>query len=141
MRSPFAERLLGTKLRAHGIDGVRVSSAGLSARTGKPADPRAAQAARAYGISLESHRAQLLTPAIVTDADVLVVMDYWNEAQLLSKFPRTSSKIYFLGSCSQSADPIDIGDPYDRDDAFLRNCFERVAQKIDALSRMLSAQR
>ncbi|MGH7620875.1 MAG: ATP-grasp domain-containing protein, partial [Gemmatimonadaceae bacterium] len=49
MRSAAAAEFLRDELRDGGVTGVTVASAGTHARDGKPADPRAVEAARALG--------------------------------------------------------------------------------------------
>ena len=134
MRSAIAEALMSSRLTAIEARRLRVCSAGLHAVVDAPADQRMDTAARALGVSLEGHRATPLTEATVADADLIFVMDYSNEAELLSRFPAAERKVRLLGCLSLSADSAEeISDPYTGDDVDARRCAVRVGACVDAL--------
>src|SRR5688500_3052052 len=94
IRSALAEALM----RRHGAAAAggpfdRTVSAGLAARPGREADPRAVAAARALGVDLAAHRAQPFTADLAERASVIYVMDRLNEARLLARFPQASAKM------------------------------------------------
>src|SRR2546428_9163909 len=68
-RSPMAEALLARRLRDRGIEGT-VTSAGISALVGYPADAMARELMTARGLDLGAHRARQLTPDLVPAAHV-----------------------------------------------------------------------
>ena len=78
---------------------VQVSSAGLSAVAGKPADPRAADSAEERGLPLESHRARPLDAAQVAAADAIFIMDHLNLGRILARFPDAADRVFLLGGC------------------------------------------
>src|SRR5689334_14366200 len=86
IRSPMCEALLRDIAERAGDTALTIESAGLHATPGKPADPRARTAAANFGLSLESHRASRLVAETVDRADVVFVMDWLNEAQLIARF-------------------------------------------------------
>ena len=80
------------------VNDVDVISAGLNAKPGKPADPRAVQLAPTFGVSLASHRATLLDADLIDHTDAIFVMDRINEAKLLAAFPQAAAKLHLLGA-------------------------------------------
>lgn len=130
MRSPMCEALM-TRECAALADAPIVTSAGLNAVPGRPAHPWAIAAARDFGISLEEHRARLLTPALVEQATVIFTMDYQNQVQLLSRYPETRHKAFLLcayaGEGNRSAE---IPDPFYLDQEGTRGCYQTLATCI-----------
>ena len=124
------------------ISPLNIISAGLFAKVGTPADPRANTAATNYGISLDQHRAQLIQSETAERADLILVMDFQNESVLLSRFPTLHAKTFLLGAfpfenCPSS---IEISDPYDGDAAEVQRCFEILNGHVRKLASLLSAE-
>ena len=113
-RSPLAEAALRKELAAAGLgDQVVVDSAGTGDwNIGKPPDPRMFQAAGATGLTLQG-RARQLTADDLRDADLVLVMDRTNLADVRALAPndQTRSKVrLFLEFAGQGA--TDVPDPY-----------------------------
>lgn len=114
---------------------MNIESAGLHARLGKAADPRARAAAPEFGVSLESHRATPLISEAVERADVVFVMDWLNEAQLIARFPGSESKVLLLGAFGRAnAHASPIPDPYSEADAAVTACYRRLDVAIRAVA-------
>jgi protein-tyrosine-phosphatase len=74
-RSPLAAAMLSVKLReTPDLVSVQVSSAGTSAWERAPASEGAYLIALERGLDLSSHRARMLTAALVEDADLILAM-------------------------------------------------------------------
>lgn len=99
IRSPLGGAALEREAASRRRD-VAVESAGLSAKPGTPADPRAIESAAARGLDLSGHRARLLAPAMVSNADLIFVMDYVNLARAWVRFPGDREKFVLLGGCA-----------------------------------------
>ncbi|MCU1497253.1 MAG: sugar-phosphate isomerase, RpiB/LacA/LacB family [Acidimicrobiales bacterium] len=69
----MAEHLLRHRLHEAGIDAT-VRSAGF-VYDDRPAERRAIAALAEVGVALDAHRASLVTPELVTDADVVLAME------------------------------------------------------------------
>ena len=136
IRSPMCEVLLRDIARRAGDDGLTVESAGLHARLGKAADPRAKAAAPEFGVSLDSHRATPLQSEAVERADLVFVMDWLNAAQFIARFPRSQSKVLLLGAfgrASAGEAPI-VADPYAQSDEAVIACYRRLDVAVRALA-------
>jgi predicted ATP-grasp superfamily ATP-dependent carboligase/protein-tyrosine-phosphatase len=140
IRSPFAAVQLSSILGT--ASHISVFSAGLHAQKGKPADERARRAAMELGVSLDVHCAEPFTAEMAERAELILVMDFEGEAEMLSRFPQVSSKVFLLGAlptqCSYSS--VEIADPYDGDLADVRQCYKRLEGHIRAVAALLTSK-
>jgi predicted ATP-grasp superfamily ATP-dependent carboligase/protein-tyrosine-phosphatase len=138
LRSPMAAALFN---RASGVcdRAIDVRSCGLHATPFHQADPRGMAVAQELGIDLSNHRADLLTRDMVGHADVIFVMDQFNEAELLARYPHARHKVFCLSLCHASMKScLDIHDPYHGDLDEVRHCYETIQVCIAGLVSRLS---
>lgn len=107
-RSPMAEALLADALADKA--GVSVSSAGIAALIGEPADPMAQSVLSELGLDLSSHRAQQLTPELTRAADLILVMESGHRRAVESIDRSVRGKTYRWGEWGG----FDVPDPYRR---------------------------
>jgi len=112
MRSALAEGIV-TSLLMPGT-GHHVSSAGLFARAGMPADERAVSFAADRGVDIKSHRSKPLDRQLATAADMIFVMDYENAIRLLTQMPEVRGRVALLSAVlgRRSGAGKEILDPY-----------------------------
>ncbi len=139
IRSPMGEALLRSRLSPSARETIRISSAGTHARDGKEADPRAIEAAKELGIDLGLHRARRATPDLLRQVDLVVVMDFANEARILALAPETSKRILLLGALADRDErsSIEIPDPYAGELADVRRCYEALDDCVGKLAAQL----
>lgn len=138
MRSPMCEVLMkrACSLRTREIT---VASAGLNAVPGRSAHPWAVVAAKELGVSLEAHRAQVLTAEVVVKAEVIFAMDYQNLVQLRSRYPEARNRIFMLGAyAGRNNRSLEISDPYYSDEDGTRQCYKALEICIENLVSSLS---
>lgn len=70
----MAEGIAAARARALGLDDIEIRSAGAGAFPGSPASDGAVRVAAARGLSLDAHRATLLTRREVEWADLILTM-------------------------------------------------------------------
>ena len=121
-RSPTAEYVLKSKLVGKSIE---VSSAGLTALEGKPADAQAQQIARAHNIDMSEHQGRQLTSNLVTNNSVILVMEQRHVTDLCVRYPQARGKTFLLGKW---LDEKEIPDPYRQS----IEAFEHVYALIDS---------
>lgn len=102
-RSPMAEVMLRDAL-----PGKTISSAGLGALIGKPADPSSLQLMTEQNIDISSHRAQQISASLVAQAELILVMDLEQKKYVENQYVGARGKVFRLGESEQ----IDIPDPY-----------------------------
>jgi protein-tyrosine-phosphatase len=142
MRSPMAEALFRKEAEGAQLTGIRVTSAGLHAIAGTEAHPRAVIASTEMGLPLTAHRARLLSPEMVAEADAIFAMDFQNLAELLALYPEARQKILLLSA--YAADALrgrEITDPYLGNLDTTRACYATLQTCIHALTRELATSR
>ncbi len=90
------------------LPACEVASAGLAPPVGAPADPHAALLLLREGYDLAGHRARAVNEALITAADLVLVMDDYQRDQLEHLYPRARGKIFRLCEFIQA----DVPDPY-----------------------------
>jgi protein-tyrosine-phosphatase len=142
MRSPMVELMMKRAVSARGLRDLKICSAGLHATAGREAHPWALEVSRSLGLSLEKHRAQLLTDEMVERADAILAMDMENLAELLARYPAARDRIFML---SAYADGRQCGraipDPYFGDVEETRRCYLTLQACVGNLVSTLSADR
>lgn len=101
IRSPLAAEALARAARERSL-GVLVRSAGLVARPGERADPRALASAQERGYSLEAHRSRLFDEREAHDSDVIFAMDLPNVGRILGAWPGAAGKVFLLAGLEPS---------------------------------------
>jgi protein-tyrosine phosphatase len=105
-RSPMGEGLLRARLAAR--PGFTVSSAGVAALVGRPADPLAVALLAEQGIDISAHRARQLTPELVSACDLVLVMEKGHEQVVHRISPSARGKVHRIGRFGD----FDVPDPY-----------------------------
>lgn len=134
-RSPMAEALFAREVGRSPQGAFRYRSAGLETHAGLPAPREALEAAAALGISLDLHRTTCVSKELLDAADVIVVMDYENEAILFSRFPNVRQRVVMLGAFDTHADPPrpDVPDPYGKGLPIVKDCYARMERAVASL--------
>ena len=121
-RSPLAEyrfkELLGDKE-------ILVSSAGVNALVGQPADASAQLIAEENGFDLKSHKGQALTESIIQENEIIFVMGNDHKRLICDLYPFSTGKVFLLGKWLE--DP-EIIDPYKRSLEMFRATYEKIDQ-------------
>lgn len=153
-RSPTAERLAVAFAEEGGIE-LTASSAGTQGLVGHAMDPNAALVLQQLGGSPDGFSARRISPAVASDADLVLTMTVSHRDAVLAAAPRQWRRTFTLleaaglleksgaRSLDELADArpvhtietLDIDDPYRRD----LEVYDRVGQQIaDALPELLA---
>lgn len=108
-RSPMGEVLFQDRLKAQGPT-LQVSSAGLGALVGHPADPFALELMHERGLDLSAHQAVQATPARLFEADIIFTMSTGQQQEIESSLSSLRGRVHRLGHWGG----YDIPDPYRR---------------------------
>lgn len=135
IRSAFATRLVTDAVGGRGS--LSVASAGLEAIPGDAAHPIAASIATRLGTDLGHHVAARIEPQGVAKADVIFVMEIGHLVTMRKRFPNARSRTFLL-TCLAPDRPLEIRDPYDRDEAVFEACFGDITRAVHPIIRMLS---
>ena len=144
-RSPIAVAAFQKKLMDEGIEGWRVGSAGTWTDSGLSPARDAVQAARQLGVSLDGHATCLVNEALLSEYDLILVMEMGHKEALESEFPAVQDRVLLL---SEVVDGMlyDIPDPALSEESSLqeianevcnlvRKGFRSICSQADRLSR------
>ena len=119
-RSPMAQCLM-----AH-LSGQPCQSAGLYAAPGMPASPGARHAMEAANLSLEDHRSQPITEALLAWADEIWCMTPGHLAALETAYPALRNKYHVFSPA--------IPDPYGGSDAVYQLTARALAEQLKIIA-------
>lgn len=146
-RSPTAEGVMRHKLRAAGLGGeIEVESAGTGGwHVGHPPDGRAAAAAAARGIALES-RAQRLERSHFDEFDLILAMDRDNvaDAQAVAPDAEAAAKLRLLREydpVAAASGELDVPDPYYGGEDGFEEVLDMIGRACDGLIAEIRAAR
>lgn len=110
-RSPMAAGIMRHRLAAQGLtDRVRVLSAGVWAEEGYGASMNAIIVLGQRSIDLTDHASQRVTPTLLNEAAIILVMEEAHRRSLFYLAPQHLSKIYLLTEMAGGHE--DVADPY-----------------------------
>lgn len=128
-RSPLGAQLLAARL-----PGIAVTSAGLAALVGQPADPRSLATAAGHGVDLTGHLARQFTPALAADQDLILVMEPHHKHEIAAAMPQLSGRVMLFDHWTGARG---IADPYHRSPEFHEISFQRISDAAQAWARHL----
>lgn len=110
-RSSMAEAIARKALKDRKKDGqILVSSAGTAALPNAQAAEQAVAVMEEMGIDLRAHKATLLTPEMVKEADLVLTMTRAHKEQVKKLAPGAGEKVFtlaeFAGAGADILDPI-----------------------------------
>jgi protein-tyrosine-phosphatase len=141
-RSFLAERLLREEMVSLGIKDVFVSSAGIHAFPGSPADPRMVEHLAGMGFSVPAHEARAMSREDAKWADLILVMEKAHAQTIRNLWPGAEPKVRLLGRCLPgSGIEDDIMDPFARSPYHYRLAQSQITLAVKALARWLASER
>ncbi len=103
------------------------SSAGFHAAAGRPADPVMVDVAAAQGIDLARWQSCTLSPAMVSQTDVIFAMEVAHLDRLATEHPAARSKAFLLGAAlATTRQDVEVPDPYGQP----RDTYESVCRQV-----------
>jgi protein-tyrosine phosphatase len=110
---------------------VEVQSAGTATRDGQPATDPAIEVGRRAGLDLLRHRSRRLTPAMLAEADLVLVMerDHLREVLGMGADPRKS---HVLSDWPEPGEPgLPISDPFGASPEAYDECWRRIRRHVE----------
>ena len=129
----MAEALLKSAYREH--EAITVESAGLGALVGYPADKHAVELMREMGEDISNHRARQLHPDMVSDADLVLVMETGHKRAINDADPTVRGKIYRVGEWQDR----DIDDPYRQSKTVFADTLNQIQEGVAAWVEKIKA--
>jgi len=120
-------------LRSVAPEGVNISSAGIGALVGEPADPIAVQLLQDRGIDISGHRARQLTPEIVREADLVLVMERKHLHAVNAISPGAWGKVHEIGKWIDA----EVPDPYRKSPEYFKQVLELLERGVETWSKKI----
>jgi protein-tyrosine phosphatase len=115
-RSPFAAISFAREVVKRKDDHhLTISSAGTWTVDGLPATTEAQKEADKFGLNLSMHKSRVITEKILSQADLVLVMEHNHQESITQEFPFTANKVFQLAETVNGV-PYDIPDPYGTDE-------------------------
>lgn len=136
-RSPLAEAVLKRVLAEKGIQGFKVSSAGIAADSDSPASEGSRMVLKKPE-DLSAHRARQVDQAILAGADLVLTMTAKHKMILQSQFPNFAARIHTLGEYAWGQ-AGDIADPFGGGKEEYQAAREQIEAAVIKLAAKLAA--
>lgn len=107
-RSPIVEGLLANYVKNKKIS-TSIKSAGISAVVNAPAHNHSIEIMQEKGIDISAHRAKQLTIPMLQNADLVLVMEDWQQKEIARIFPSAYGKVYKVGKWGSFNVPDPMG--------------------------------
>lgn len=134
-RSPTAEHLLRQALQHSAI---QCSSAGLAALVDQPLERNALTTLARHGQQPALHRARQLTPKILQENDLVLVMERIHLRDIHQLAPESRGKAFLLGKWQHDRE---IPDPYRKGTAAFTHAYALIEEAVTSWSKHLLSSR
>jgi protein-tyrosine-phosphatase len=137
-RSPYAEAVFRSLLPVEMQRHIVALSAGFVG-PGRPAPDSSVALAQQRGLDLTPHRSQLLSPALVKESHLVVVMSPAQEAEICRRFDYPGRRVLVLGDLDP--EPIrtrEVADPWNQPHQVLEESTLRVTRCVRELVAALA---
>lgn len=116
-----------------------VASAGTSAMTGSVASDYSRAVILECGLSLDTHRSQLVTPELIQASALIVAMAQRHVEKILQGVPSARDRVYLMRSFDPTAPKgSDVFDPYCGSLEAYRACRDMIRQALPGLVNALT---
>jgi low molecular weight protein-tyrosine phosphatase len=141
-RSPMAEGLLRHMLPENLKLKVHVHSAGTHGLDDQPAASFAIQAAAEMGVDIAGHRARSLDPEMVSQADLILVMEPFHR-EIVARVvrPEEGDRLRLLADFETPRQSDTIDDPYNHSLKVYRACLNRIRDCLGGVLPYLTSER
>ena len=139
-RSSMAEALLRNFAAENSSLELSIKSAGTAAFGNQTASRNAILALRELGIDLTRHRSQVVTAALIDEADLVLTMTNSHKNQVLALKPNASKKVFTLSEFTFQDITRNISDPFGGNLDTYIECRNEITEYIKKLLCILDSQ-
>lgn len=125
-RSVMAQGLLKNMLREEGIKDVKVSSAGIAALPSFAIYGVLEKVLKEEEIEISNHKPTRVTPQIVKDADLILVMEKRHKEAILEMAPEVKNRVFLLKEFAGEKKNLDIPDPIGQPEEAYRSRLQEI---------------
>ena len=140
-RSFLAEMLMEHEIQSLQTGGIEVSSAGLHAYPGSPADPTMVEYLLKKGIPVKHHESKQITEEQLDWADLIFVMENRHMESMKRSWPESLEKVDLLGQfISKGGHADDIVDPFGRSSYHYRLAQSQITLAVESLAKKIISE-
>jgi protein-tyrosine-phosphatase len=140
-RSVMAQGLLQQMLEQAGLASVQVESAGVFAIDGMSATRETQRVLQTIGVDCAAHRARGVTPQLVEEADLVLVMEQFQLEEVLRRVPSAKDKVHLLkaygAAPAQAAENPSIPDPIGKPLEVYEVCFAEIKEAVERVAKTM----
>ncbi|NIM02868.1 low molecular weight protein arginine phosphatase [bacterium] len=125
-RSVIAQGLLKKMLSAEGIKDVKVDSAGTAALSSYGIYGILEKVLKEEDIEISNHNPTQVTPQMVKDADLILVMERKHKQAILEMAPEAEDRVFLLKEFAGEKENLDIPDPIGHPEEVYRKRLEEI---------------
>jgi protein-tyrosine-phosphatase len=129
-RSVMAQGLFKNMLREEGIKDVKVSSAGIAALPSFAIYGVLEKVLKEEDIEISNHKPTRVTPQIVKDADLILVMEKRHKEAILEMAPEVKNRVFLLKKFAGEKKNLDIPDPIGQPEEAYRSRLEEIREYL-----------
>lgn len=133
-RSPMAEGMLAAMVRRQELQGISVSSCGISAVSGFPATHHALEVMRIHGYDIVDHRSRSVADCDLLNMDLILCMERHHQREIQRRHGAAADRTFLLTEyCGRKGD---IRDPIGCE----KGVYEAVAHEIEICVRKVARE-
>lgn len=139
-RSPYAAAVLAQAAGRHALDGIRVDSAGFIGPGRRPPGEARTVATR-RGINMSGHVSKVVTPDIIRESDLIIVMDPRQRQAIVDRFEPPHACVVLLGDLDP--EPIRrraVLDPINQPEEVFDAVYRRIDRCVGVLADAIGAR-
>ncbi len=140
-RSVMAQGLMQRLVEQAEMDNVLVESAGVYAVSGMPASRETQRVLQNIGVDCSNHRARLLTPEMIRQADFLFAMELFQLEAIIHREPSAVDKVHLLKTYGLPLEELpsdpSIPDPIGKPLEIYEICFSEIARAVERIVKLL----
>jgi tRNA threonylcarbamoyl adenosine modification protein (Sua5/YciO/YrdC/YwlC family) len=137
-RSVMAEAYLKKLLAQQHRTDIQVNSAGMMALEGAGASEETREVLTREGMDVSAHRSQRVTPELVEQSDIILVMEDVHEDRILALAPQVKNRLFLLKEFARIKDSnLNITDPVGGSFEFYQDTFLMIKDAVERISKIL----
>jgi len=135
----MAQGILQQMLEQAQLASVQVESAGVFAVDGMASTRETQRVLQAVGVDCAAHRARSVTPQMVQEADLVLVMEQFQLEEVLRRAPSAKEKVHLLKTYGAApgapADNPNIPDPIGKPLEVYEVCFAEIKEAVERVAK------
>ncbi len=141
-RSIMAEGLMKNSLKSLGKEGIKVSSAGVSAISGFRPTRETIEVMKREGVDVSGLQSRSLTDEMIKDSDLIVVMAAHHMDDIIKRAPQAAPKTHILKQYgrrddSRACEDLDISDPIGKPVEVYEYTLGEIKREVNRIARIL----